>query len=78
MHRANGAKNVLAGVANVVSAGIFISSGMVDWMVVLLIGVGSAAGGWLGARVGRRLPAVVLRTILVVVALTAAVVLLVT
>ena len=78
MHRANGAKNVLAGVANVVSAGIFISSGMVDWMVVLLIGVGSATGGWLGARIGRRLPAVVLRTILVVVALTAAVVLLVT
>lgn len=78
MHRANGAKNVLAGVANVVSAGIFISSGMVDWMVVLLIGVGSAAGGWLGARIGRLLPAVVLRTILVVVALTAAVVLLVT
>ena len=78
MHRANGAKNVLAGVANVVSAGIFISSGMVDWMVVLLIGVGSATGGWLGARIGRRLPAVVLRTILVVIALTAAVVLLVT
>ena len=78
MHRANGAKNVLAGVANVVSAGIFISSGMVDWMVALLIGVGSAAGGWLGARIGRLLPAVVLRTILVVVALTAAVVLLVT
>lgn len=78
MHRANGAKNVLAGVANVVSAGIFISSGMVDWMVALLIGVGSATGGWLGARIGRRLPAVVLRTILVVVALTAAVVLLVT
>lgn len=78
MHRANGAKNVLAGVANVVSAVIFISSGRVDWMVAILIGVGSAAGGWLGARIGRRLPAPVLRTILVVVALSAAVVLLAT
>lgn len=78
MHRANGAKNVLAGMANVVSAVIFISSGTVDWRIALLIGVGSAAGGWLGARIGRRLPAAVLRTILVLVALTAAVVLLVT
>ncbi|WP_104135950.1 sulfite exporter TauE/SafE family protein [Cryobacterium sp. Y62] len=78
IHRANGAKNVLAGVANVVSSVIFISSGTVDWMIVLLIGVGSALGGWLGARIGRRLPAPVLRTILVIVALTAAAVLLVT
>lgn len=75
LNRANGAKNVLAGVANVVSAAIFISSGTVDWLVALLIGVGSAAGGWLGARIGRRLPAAVLRSILVIVALTAAVVL---
>ena len=75
LNRANGAKNVLAGVANLVSAGIFILSGTVDWLVALLIGLGSAAGGWLGSRIGRRLPATVLRTILVVVALTGAVVL---
>ncbi|WP_104193365.1 sulfite exporter TauE/SafE family protein [Cryobacterium sp. Y82] len=78
MHRANGAKNVLAGMANLVSSIIFISSGTVDWVIALLIGVGSAFGGWMGARIGRRLPAPVLRTILVVVALTAAVVLFLT
>jgi len=78
LHRANGAKNVLAGVANLVSAIIFITSGTVDWRIALLIGVGSAAGGWLGARIGRRLPAPVLRTILVLVAVIAAVVLFVT
>jgi uncharacterized membrane protein YfcA len=78
MNRANGAKNVLAGIANIVSAVIFISSGSVDWRIALLVGVGSALGGWLGARIGRRLPAPVLRGILVVVALTAAIVLLVT
>ena len=78
MHRANGAKNVLAGMANLVSAIIFISSGTVDWVIALLIGVGSAVGGWLGARIGRRLSAPVLRAILVIVALTAAVVLFLT
>ena len=78
MHRANGAKNVLAGMANLVSSIIFISSGTVDWMIVLLIGVGSASGGWFGVRIGRRLSAPVLRAILVIVALTAAVVLFVT
>jgi len=75
MHRANGAKNVLAGVANVVSAVIFISSGRVDWQVALLVGVGSAVGGLVGSRIGRLLPAAVLRTVVVVVALTAAVIL---
>ena len=78
IHRANGAKNVLAGTANLVSAIIFISSGTVDWVIALLIGVGSAFGGWIGARIGRRLSAPVLRTILVVVALTAATVLFLT
>ncbi|TFC17648.1 sulfite exporter TauE/SafE family protein [Cryobacterium algoritolerans] len=75
LHRANGAKNVLAGMANLLSAIVFIASGTVDWRIAILIGVGSAAGGWLGARIGRRLPAPVLRTILVLVAVIAAVVL---
>lgn len=78
IHRANGAKNVLAGVANLVSSVIFLSSGTVDWLIALLIGVGSFAGGVIGARVGRRLSAPVLRVILVLVAVTAAVVLVVT
>ena len=78
LNGANGAKNVLAGVANIVSAVIFIPSGTVDWMIALLVGVGSAAGGLIGARIGRRLPAPVLRIILVVVALTTAIVLFLT
>ncbi|HWS58907.1 MAG TPA: sulfite exporter TauE/SafE family protein [Actinotalea sp.] len=72
LNRANGAKNVLAGTANLVSAAIFIASGSVDWQVAGLIAVGSAVGGVLGARVGRRIPAPALRALIVVVALTAA------
>jgi uncharacterized membrane protein YfcA len=74
LQRANGAKNVLAGVANLVSATVFVIGGVVDWRIAGLIAVGSALGGVLGARVGRRIPAPVLRLLIVVVALSAAVI----
>ena len=37
LHRANGAKVVLAGVANLVSAVVFVLSGLVDWRIAGLI-----------------------------------------
>lgn len=75
LQRANGAKNVLAGVANLISAVIFVVGGLVDWRLAGLIAVGAAVGGIIGARVGRRLPPALLRGLIVVVALGAAVVL---
>jgi hypothetical protein len=75
MNKANGAKNVLAGTANIVSALAFILSGSVNWYVALFVGVGAGIGGWLGAKIGRRIPPVVLRAILVAIALVAAIVL---
>ena len=73
LHRANGAKVVLAGMANLVSAIVFVVSGYVDWRIAGLIAVGSAVGGVLGAHVGRRIPATLLRVLIVVVGLAAAV-----
>lgn len=78
LNRANGAKNVLAGVANVISAVLFIAMGIVNWQIAVLVGVGSAIGGWIGSRIGRKLPASILRAILVVVAVVAAIVLFLT
>ena len=78
LNRANGAKNVLAGTANLISAVIFCFSAMVNWWVVLLIGISSALGGMVGSRFGRRIPAKFLRAGLVVVSLVAAVYLIVT
>ncbi len=72
LHRANGAKNVLAGTANVVSATVFVVGGIVDWQIAGLVAVGSALGGALGARLGRRIPPTVLRALIVTVALVAA------
>ncbi|WP_462417579.1 sulfite exporter TauE/SafE family protein [Kytococcus sp. Marseille-QA3725] len=53
----NALKNLLALVSNAVSALVFvvIALDQIDWVVVLLLSVGSAVGGLLGARVGQAL-----------------------
>lgn len=71
MQRINATKNVLALIVNGVAAVFFLFVAEIDWTVVLLIAVGSAAGGQIGARVGRRLPPPVLRAVIVVVGLVA-------
>jgi uncharacterized protein len=69
---ANGTKNVLAAVANIVSALLFIVLADVDWSIAATIAVGSTIGGGLGGRYGRRLRPGPLRVAVVVVAFTAA------
>jgi uncharacterized membrane protein YfcA len=76
--RTNALKNVLAGTVNGVAALLFIARAHVAWEVVALIAVGSIAGGALGASVGRRVPAAVLRRVVIVVGLVAATYLIVT
>lgn len=71
LQRLNGVKNVLAAVVNGVAGLVFVFVADVDWRIVGLIGVGSVAGGLLGASFGRRLPAVVLRGFIVVVGVAA-------
>jgi len=73
MTEVNGIKNVLAGMANLVSAVLFIAIADVDWQVAGIVAIGATIGGGLGARYGRRLPANVLRPIVVGVAVTAAI-----
>jgi len=67
LQRINGIKNVLTAVANLVSGVVFVFIADVDWLVVLVIAVSSVIGGQLGAKVGRRLPAAVLRGVIVLV-----------
>jgi uncharacterized membrane protein YfcA len=72
LQRVNGVKNVLAGIANGAAAVLFIAAApKIEWTAVLLIAVGSTFGGLLGAVLGRRLPAIVLRTVIVAVGLFA-------
>ena len=73
LQRVNGIKNLLSSVVNGVAAVTFlvVAPGRVDWLVVLLIAIGSIIGGVLGAGVGRRLPPRVLRGVIIVVGVTA-------
>jgi hypothetical protein len=71
LQRLNGLKNVLAAVVNGAAALLFIFVAHMDWAAVALIAVGATIGGLIGARVGRRLPPLVLRGLIVVVGIVA-------
>jgi uncharacterized membrane protein YfcA len=77
LQRLNGVKNVLAMIANGIAAIVFVFAAHVVWEVAALIAVGSVVGAQLGAHYGRRLPAPLLRVVIVVVGVIAAVRLLV-
>lgn len=78
LQRHNATKNVLALLVNGVAAVVFLFVAQVDWRAAGLIAVGSVIGGQIGATVGRRLPASVLRGVIVVVGVVAIISLLVT
>ncbi|WP_109471858.1 sulfite exporter TauE/SafE family protein [Ornithinimicrobium cavernae] len=70
---ANGVKNLLGMIVNLVSATVFlmVQPSAIDWTVVLIIAAGSLCGGLVGARIGRRLPSWALRSVVVGVGLIA-------
>ena len=73
IQRLNGYKNVLATVVNAVAAVVFVlvARDRIDWLVVLLIAIGSTVGGVIGSTVGRRLSPPVLRGVIVVIGVVA-------
>jgi len=77
IQRLNAVKNVLAASVNAVAAVVFVFATTVAWSAALLLVVGSTIGGQLGAVVGRRLPAPVLRAIIAVVGTVVAIILIV-
>jgi uncharacterized membrane protein YfcA len=71
MQRNNATKNVLALLVNFVAALVFVAVAEVDWLVAGLIALGAVVGGQIGATVGRRLPPLLLRGVIVVVGVVA-------
>jgi len=77
LQRLNATKNVLALAVNGVAALVFIAASHVSWEAAGLIALGSVVGGQVGGVLGRRIPAPLLRVVIIVVGVSAAVALLV-
>lgn len=67
LQRLNGLKNVFAVLINGVAAVLFIAVAPVAWPPAILLAIGATVGGQVGALVGQRLPASVLRLAIIVV-----------
>ena len=50
-------RTLMLAVANAAAACVFVAAGLVTWRACLPMLIGAVAGGWLGARLGKRLPA---------------------
>ena len=55
--------------ANGVAVVCFAATGNVSWRESLVVMTGGVAGGYIGARAGRRLPAPVLRGLILTIAI---------
>ncbi|ASE10516.1 sulfite exporter TauE/SafE family protein [Kocuria rhizophila] len=73
LQSANAVKNALVAAVNIVAAVsyVLLAFERINWWVVLLIAVSSTVGSWLGAKIGKRMSPVVLRSVIVVLGLVA-------
>jgi uncharacterized membrane protein YfcA len=75
--RVNALKNAVSTVVGLMTVVIFAVFGPVDWAYVALLTPATIAGGYLGARLARRLPPRILRIVIVTLGFAVGVVLLV-
>lgn len=73
MGQANGLKNVFAVLLKGAAVAYFVSSKEIVWDAAILMGVGSAIGGYASAAVGSRVEERVLRWIAVVIGIDVAI-----
>lgn len=69
----NALKTLAILASNLVASVIFILVADLDWTAVALLAAGSVVGGYVGARIGRRVDPTLLRGLIVVVGVSAAV-----
>lgn len=65
LNRINALKNVLSAVVGLVTVVVFALFGPIHWGAVLVLAPATIVGGYVGARLARRLPARVLRLLIV-------------
>jgi uncharacterized membrane protein YfcA len=71
LHRLDALELVLARIVNLVAGVPFVFVAQIAWLPAALTAGGSVLGGVLGARYGRRLPASVLRAVILIVGIVA-------
>ena len=67
IHAMNGIKAILAGSLNAIASAIFIASHHVRWIPTLIMMASAIAGGYLGPVIARRMPATVIRAIIIAI-----------
>ena len=72
IRNAGGTKNVLVGLSNIAAAIVFAATTAIPWTKALAVGAGSMVGGYAGAQLLKRVPAIVLKigVVIIGVALT--------
>lgn len=65
----NALKTLAVFAANVAASVVFMVFAELDWTAIVLVGLGSVIGGYVGALIGRRLPPTVFRVLVVVMGL---------
>lgn len=73
----NALKTLAVLAANAVASLIFLVLADLDWTAILVLAFGSAIGGYVGARIGRKLAPAILRTSVVIAGVIAALIMLV-
>jgi len=72
IHQANAVKTLLASVINGVSVVVFVAGGLIDWPAAAAMSAAAVAGGYVGARVARRLPGSYVRWVVIAIGFTLA------
>lgn len=67
IHRMNALKNVLGSLINLIAAGWFVISGMVEWNKTGVMAVGAVTGYYLGASLSQRIPRPMVRRTVTVI-----------
>ena len=70
IHQTNAAKTILAAVINAVTVVVFVIEGVVVWRYALPMAAAAVVGGYLGAHFARKLPAVYVRAMVIVIGFT--------
>lgn len=68
IHQANGVKTLLASVINLVAIAVFVTGDLIKWPFAGGMAASAIAGGYVGARVARRLPPAYARWVIILIA----------